>query len=340
MSHVLANAAKRIDHKLGWEAVPPKDVLLGWVEGELSRRGIEIETAPLPAVQTKLWYLPEQAPFHPNTYSGASVTVYRKVLGVTVPANRFIQPTEYTDTVIIKIFDNYPPSLTYSPTNQLKDQVILKAVRDRFAGALVSNARTPRWAHTRSAPPPLLLPQADASDWPPRLPSGVDRYDRDRLSAAWVALLKHPEVAVLQTAYLALPPRKFGGPTLSEWNGIYSMLCRKLHDNPTRAEAQNWLTNVLLPGLRQLLPAEQAPASAAWEAELTRLETQVKDLKEIREALHSRLRDWDKYRGGPNRKNKEEMKVYDGLEKESMEANKRYYAAEAALKAHRAKRPA
>lgn len=343
LAHVLANAAKRIDHKLGWETVPPKDMLLGWVETELRRRGIGLETAPLPAVQTKLWYLPAQDPFHPNTYSGSSVTVYRKVPGVTVPADRFIQPTEYTDTVIIKIFDNYPPSLIYSPSNQLKDQVILKAVRDRFAGALVSNALSPRWAHTRSAPAPLLLPQTDASDWPPPLPPGVDRYNRDRLNAAWKALPKHPEVAALQTAYLALPPGKYGGPTLSNWNMNYSFLCRKLQDNPTRAEAQNWLNTVLLPGLREMLPAKpvEAPAPAAntaWEAELTRLQEQARELDRTRSTIHGRLKAWDRV-GGPDRSHKKSMTEYRALEQQLQSATQQYQAAQAALKAHKAKRP-
>ena len=303
----------------------------------------------------------------------------------------------------------------------------------------MSNALNPRWAHTRSAPAPLLLPQTDASDWPPPLPPGVDRYNRDRLNAAWGALPKHPEVVALQTAYLALPPGKYGGPTLSNWNMNYSFLCGKLQDNPTRAEAQNWLNTVLLSGLREMLPAkkvespfdghvakgwsppvtsDQAEArkalissvntpsdltasrisdalermgptqgkatqaireyirvlendgkltppavqkierqlsleecdadecddeddmlsSPSWEAELTRLQEQARELDRTRSAIQGRLKAWDKA-GGPNRKNKEEMREYTALEREFMATNKKYRAADDALKAHKAKRP-
>ena len=237
LAHVLAQSASRVEQKLGTGAVPPRDILLGWVEGELSRRGIGLETDPLPAVQTEFWYLPAQAPFHPNTYNGSFVTVYRKVPGVTVPDNRFIRSAEYTDTVTVKILnslkDSSPPNLSYS-RNQLKDQVILEAVLNLFAGALVSNVLSSRWAHTRSAPAPA--------------------------------------------------------------------------------------------------------ADAAWEAELMRLQEQVREVDSARSALHGRLKAWDRI-GGPDRGHKRSMTEYRSLEQRLQSATRQYQAAQAALKAHKAKRP-
>lgn len=280
LAYVLARSASRVGDRLGWDNVPPRSILLGWVEGELSRRGIGLETAPLPAVQTNSWYLPAGVPAKNR---GETVTVYRKKPGATVPTNRSILPTEYAEAITVKVFDTEPPYLIYS--KPIKDQMITKAIVSRFAGVLVSQAIRPRWAHTRSAPAPLLLPQTDASDWPPPLPPGVDRYNNDRLNAAWKALEKHPEVLALKKKYFDLSADIAGnseGSTQSSWNQRYFSLCRQLKDNPSRAEAQRWLTEVLLPELQldlfrksvevTALSSTQAPpppSTAMGEAEQT-----------------------------------------------------------------------
>jgi len=120
-------------------------------------------------------------------------------------------------------------------------------------------------------------------------------------------------------------------------------LCGKLQDNPTRAEAQNWLNAVLLPGLREMLPAKrvEAPAPAAntaWEAEFTRLQEQARELDRTRSAIHGRLKAWDRV-GGPDRSHKKSMTEYRALEQQLQSATQQYQAAQAALKAHKAKRP-
>lgn len=102
-------------------------------------------------------------------------------------------------------------------------------------------------------------------------------------------------------------------------------------------EVKSWIDAAIA----QRLPKEgSAPAAdTAWEAELTRLQKQVREVDSTRSAIQGRLKAWDRV-GGPDRSHKKSMTEYRALEQQLQSATKQYYAAYDALKAHKAKRPA
>ena len=79
-------------------------------------------------------------------------------------------------------------------------------------------------------------------------------------------------------------------------------------------------------------------SSPSWEAEFTRLQEQARELYRTRSAIHGRLKAWDRV-GWPDRSHKKSMTEYRALEQQLQSATQQYQAAQAALKAHKAKRP-